>query len=63
MRDIIQGKYGALFLGLKSYPIPSFTCPCCGFITLHEDHHVYEICEVCDWEDDPVQFEFPDSPS
>ncbi|WP_084166919.1 CPCC family cysteine-rich protein [Paraburkholderia caledonica] len=29
-------------------------CPCCGHLTLHE-LGAYEICEVCGWEDDPVQ--------
>lgn len=26
-------------------------CPCCGFPTLEELNY-YEICELCDWEDD-----------
>ncbi len=26
-------------------------CPCCGFLTLQELRS-YEICELCDWEDD-----------
>lgn len=26
-------------------------CPCCGFPTL-EELRGYEICELCDWEDD-----------
>ena len=29
-------------------------CPCCGSKTLSESG-VYEICDVCGWEDDPVQ--------
>ena len=35
------------------------SCPCCGskvLTTLGE----YEICEVCGWEDDPVQSTDPD---
>jgi len=32
-----------------------FTCPCCGFRTLHDFPGSYEICKVCFWEDDPVQ--------
>ncbi len=31
--------------------IDLFTCPGCGFPTLSE-RGVYEICEVCNWEDD-----------
>jgi len=34
-----------------------FACPCCGHLTLgYEPPGSYEICEVCRWEDDPVQF-------
>ena len=41
---------------MKLYP-----CPCCGHLTLSEDtHSTYEICSVCGWEDDPVQFKNPD---
>jgi hypothetical protein len=29
-------------------------CPCCGSRVL-EELGVYEICDVCGWEDDPVQ--------
>jgi hypothetical protein len=29
-------------------------CPCCGEFTLSEKDF-YEICPVCNWEDDPVQ--------
>ena len=35
--------------------------PCCGFVTLDErPPGTYEICRVCGWEDDPVQFADPD---
>lgn len=34
-------------------------CPCCG-IGLVSEGHEFDICEVCGWEDDPVQFEDPD---
>lgn len=37
----------------------SVTCPCCGYITLTEPR-AYEICRICFWEDDLVQFEDPD---
>src|ERR1700760_1100484 len=34
-----------------------FACPCCGYLTLLEKPPgTYAICEVCFWEDDPVQF-------
>lgn len=39
----------------KGYP-----CPCCGFLTLSEStHETFEICPVCNWEDDDVQFNNP----
>lgn len=36
-----------------------FPCPCCDERTLSEKD-AYEVCEVCDWEDDPVQSKNPD---
>jgi hypothetical protein len=35
------------------------TCPCCGFLTLGDESGSYEICPVCFWEDDPIQFADP----
>ncbi|HGH4687971.1 MULTISPECIES: CPCC family cysteine-rich protein [Enterobacter] len=34
-------------------------CPCCGQYEFPEEGS-YEICPVCNWEDDPVQAEDPD---
>lgn len=31
-----------------------YACPCCGNKTLSE-LDVYEVCDVCGWEDDPAQ--------
>ena len=40
-----------------------FACPCCGYYTLDEKPPgTYQICPVCWWEDDPVQFEDPTYP-
>lgn len=37
------------------------TCPCCGYKTLDDSSPgSHLICEICFWEDDPVQFEDPD---
>ncbi len=38
-----------------------FACPCCGSLTLLEPPpDTYDICRVCNWEDDGVQFRDPD---
>ena len=40
---------------------PRFACPCCGYRTLpQEPPGTYELCPVCFWEDDQVQFRDPD---
>lgn len=31
-----------------------YTCKCCGFKTLDSESN-FDICEICDWEDDEVQ--------
>ncbi len=32
-------------------------CPCCGYLTLPEGQPgSYEVCPVCHWMDDPLQF-------
>lgn len=36
-------------------------CPCCGYLTLSDwCSGSWEICSVCNWEDDDVQFRNPD---
>lgn len=33
-----------------------YKCPCCGFLTLSEQPPgTFEICPVCNWEDDAAQ--------
>jgi hypothetical protein len=40
--------------------VTQFPCPCCGFLTRStEEHGTYEICPVCNWEDDGVQYGDP----
>lgn len=40
---------------------PRYPCPCCGYLTLPKSPPgTYQICEVCFWEDDGVQFDDPD---
>ena len=42
--------------------IKKFACPCCGFLTLDEEPPgTHDICPVCFWEDDYVQFLNPTS--
>lgn len=36
----------------------TYPCPCCHNLTLSEQPTgTYEVCPVCYWEDDPVQFD------
>ena len=38
-----------------------YTCPCCGFKTLdNEPPGSFDICPICFWEDDNIQFDDPD---
>jgi hypothetical protein len=38
----------------------NYACPCCDFLTLSEEiRGSFEICPVCNWEDDNVQFDNP----
>ena len=38
----------------------NYPCPCCSFLTFEEKPPgSYEICPVCGWEDDIVQFNDP----
>lgn len=42
-------------------PALRLPCPCCGYLTLDEATlGSYAHCEICWWEDDPVQFADPD---
>jgi len=35
-----------------------YTCPCCGYKTLDEEPpDTFDICVICFWEDDGVQFD------
>jgi hypothetical protein len=38
----------------------NYDCPCCGYLTFGEKPPgTFEICPVCGWEDDNVQFHDP----
>jgi hypothetical protein len=47
---------------LSIHPAPILhPCPCCGFRTLEdEERGSFDICPVCTWEDDLVQYHDPD---
>jgi hypothetical protein len=41
--------------------VAKYACPCCGYLTLDQEAPgTFAMCEVCMWEDDPVQFDDPD---
>ena len=39
-----------------------FACPCCGFLTMTGPRGSYDICPVCFWEDDLIQYLNPQCP-
>ena len=36
----------------------AYECPCCGRRVLGTER-LYEVCHICGWEDDPIQFADP----
>jgi len=36
-----------------------YKCPCCGEVVF-EELGEFEICPICDWQDDPLQRNDPD---
>ncbi len=36
-----------------------YPCPACGFQTFDSSIGSYDICPICNWEDDEVQHRFP----
>jgi hypothetical protein len=42
-------------------PDHAYACPCCRFFTLDDaPPGTFDICEICGWEDDNLQFADPD---
>ena len=40
--------------------VTPYPCPCCGHLTLAEEPPgTFEVCPVCFWEDDDVQYRDP----
>lgn len=40
--------------------IRKFPCPCCGAQNQVDEEGGYDICQICGWEDDRYQRNFPD---
>lgn len=38
---------------------PTYPCPACGFLVFNEPSGSYDICPICNWEDDHVQLARP----
>jgi Cysteine-rich CPCC len=38
---------------------PPFPCACCGCLVFPEPPGSFNICEVCNWEDDAAELEWP----
>ncbi len=59
-RSVILGSTTGL-AGMAKRAARRFGCPCCGYQTLTQaPPGTFEICPVCDWEDDNLQFAKPD---
>jgi hypothetical protein len=53
----ISGLFVILRIVMENQSL--YPCPSCGFMVFDEPSGSYDICPVCDWEDDPVQFSYP----
>ena len=56
------GRLAAAYSVINEYAdLRKHRCPCCDLYTLDEEPPgTYDICPVCWWEDDPIQFADPD---
>lgn len=39
--------------------VAQYPCPSCGFLVFEREPGSYELCPICDWEDDAVQLRYP----
>lgn len=47
--------------GTEVWSVSYYACPCCGYKTLdREPPGTYDVCPVCFWEDDRIQYADPD---
>lgn len=58
MKYLAGSEYFDKLVDAESDPTPH-SCPVCAETEFSEGGS-YEICEVCNWEDDPVQLSEPD---
>ena len=62
--NLIGGVLVSVLPLLKKKDEPKkYKCPCCGHFTFEKKERSYDICPVCFWEDDPVQYENPTMPN
>jgi hypothetical protein len=57
------GQHSKPTTGDTLFPVieERFACPCCGYKTFYTaPDGSYDICDVCFWEDDPIQLADPD---
>jgi hypothetical protein len=55
----VHSHHHPLMTEMKYKPFDgALPCPCCSNLTIYEPGS-YEICEICEWEDDPVQSDDP----
>ena len=56
----MRGPLGSSRMSGENRPLmPSFPCPACGFLTFDRPVGSFDICPICNWEDDPVQLLYP----
>lgn len=58
IEDIKEGKKEYDLYHIKKGD--GYLCDCCGYITMGEERGSFDICPVCGWEDDDIQFDNPD---
>ncbi len=59
--EVLEDEFPAEPEADAAQQVQGFACPCCGYLTLGEEPPgTFCHCEVCWWEDDPVQFADPD---
>lgn len=56
LKEIIE-QLEIIMIQINECIINKYACPCCGYFTLDtKPPGTYEICDICLWEDDSVQY-------